>query len=297
MLSGFSYIRNGITFEYPFIASIKSILPICDEFVVAVGDSSDGTREAIEDLKESKIKIIDTVWDDSLRKNGEIFAQQSNIALTACKHPWLLHLQADEVIHENDLLKITTAIDTYHSHQNIEGFLFNFLNFFGNYHHLNDTRQQHRQEVRLIRNNQNIYSYKDSQGFRKYASWESYTNKSQGQKLTVKRLEVNLFHYNFVRSLKGLNEKIKYFDRFWHADDELIEKYSNQKPIDYYNISRVKKFKDSHPAVMQQIIKKCISDFDPNKIKKDLSLKERFHYFMEDSFKMRLGEYKNFLEV
>lgn len=297
MLSGFSYIRNGNTFEYPFIASIKSILPICDEFVIAVGNSTDGTREAIEDLKEKNIKIIDTIWDDSLRKNGEIFAQQSNIALRACKHSWLLHLQADEVIHEKDLPQISQAIETYHSHPSIQGFLLNFLNFFGNYHYLNATRQQHRQEVRLIRNNQNIYSYKDSQGFRQYDSWESYTNKYAGRKIKVKRLNVDLFHYNFVRSITGLNEKIKYFDRFWHADEELDKKYSNQKPIDYYNISRVKKFEGSHPKTMEIIIKDYYSDFDPNNIKKKLNLKETFHYFLEDHFNVRLGEYRNFIEV
>ena len=110
-ISGFSYIRNGFEFDYPFLESIQSILPICDEFIIAVGDSHDGTREAIEKLGSDKIKIIDTIWDENMRANGAIFAQQSNIALDHITGNWAFHIQADEVIHENDLPKIRQAIE------------------------------------------------------------------------------------------------------------------------------------------------------------------------------------------
>lgn len=79
---------------------MQSILPICDEFIMAVGDSEDGTREAIVALNNPKIKIIDTVWDEQMRQGGKIFAQQANIALDACTGDWLFHIQADEIIHE-----------------------------------------------------------------------------------------------------------------------------------------------------------------------------------------------------
>src|SRR6185436_13189614 len=100
-ISGFSYIKNGFTYEYPFLQSIQSILPICDEFVIAVGNSNDGTKEAILAIGSPKIRIIDTVWDEQLRSNGKIFAQQANIALMNTKCDWAFHIQADELIHEN----------------------------------------------------------------------------------------------------------------------------------------------------------------------------------------------------
>ena len=84
-VSGFTIIRNGIKLDYPFVESIKSGLPICDEFIVIVGDSKDGTRDKILEINSDKIKIIDTFWDENLRKDGKILAQQTNIGLDHIK--------------------------------------------------------------------------------------------------------------------------------------------------------------------------------------------------------------------
>ena len=66
-VTGFSFIRNGVKFDFPIVEAIKSILPICDEFVVAVGKSEDDTLGLIQSIGSPKIKIIETVWDESLR--------------------------------------------------------------------------------------------------------------------------------------------------------------------------------------------------------------------------------------
>ena len=59
-------VRNAVKFDYPIVESIKSILPIVDEYMVAVGNSDDGTLELIRSINSPKIKIIETIWDDSL---------------------------------------------------------------------------------------------------------------------------------------------------------------------------------------------------------------------------------------
>ena len=140
-ISGFSYVRNGFNYDCPFIEAITSILPICDEFVVAVGDSSDGTREAIEQLGSSKIKIIDTVWDMRLREGGKIFSQQTNIALDAIKGDWAFHIQADEVIHERDLGNILSSLEKEMENNNVDGFILPFIHFWGDYYHYRNTRK------------------------------------------------------------------------------------------------------------------------------------------------------------
>ena len=109
-ISGFTYIRNGFDYQYPFIASINSLLPIVDELIVVVGSSSDGTKEAIEALSNSKIKIVDSVWDDSLRIGGKAFAEQSNIGIKHSTGDWLIHLQADEVLMEDAKSEIFKCI-------------------------------------------------------------------------------------------------------------------------------------------------------------------------------------------
>src|SRR5690606_19015266 len=109
-ISGFTYVRNGFDFGYPFIAAIESLLPVVDEMIVVVGDSTDGSREAVEAIGSAKIKIIDTIWDMEMRKNGKIFAQQANIGLDNVTGDWAIHIQADEVLHEDTLQTLKSEI-------------------------------------------------------------------------------------------------------------------------------------------------------------------------------------------
>ena len=104
-VSGFTFIRNAIKYDYPVVEAIRSILPLCDECVVAVGQSEDGTRALIESIDPDKIRIIDTVWDDSLREGGAVLAQETDKAFRAISQDadWAFYIQGDEVVHEDDL--------------------------------------------------------------------------------------------------------------------------------------------------------------------------------------------------
>ena len=140
-LAGFTYVRNGFDYGVPFLESIQSVLPICSEFIVAVGDSTDGTREAIVNLNNPKIKIIDTVWDMQLKEGGKVFAQQANIALDHVQADWCLHIQSDEVFHEKELNNIVAQIDANDTDKKVEGFIFPFVHFWGGYDHIRNTRK------------------------------------------------------------------------------------------------------------------------------------------------------------
>ncbi|GAB3995595.1 hypothetical protein GCM10028807_36170 [Spirosoma daeguense] len=296
-LSGFSYIRNGFKYQYPFLESIKSIIPICDEFVIAIGNSIDGTREAIEALKEPKIKIIDTIWDERMREGGKLFAQQANIALEACSGDWLFHIQADEIIHENDLPTIKQAIHRADANLRIDGLLFNFLNFYGSYNYLNGTRYQHKKEIRIIRNGINAFSYRDSQGFRKYPNQLAREQNYKGDKLTVVDINVPVYHYSYVRPPEGMTEKSRYFAQFWHDDSELEKMFGENPETNYYNIEKVDPFLGTHPSVMSEWIKNGNYDFDPDKINKKMSLKRRIAYWLDGVLGRRVGEYRNYKKI
>jgi len=293
-ISGFTFIRNGCSFGYPFIESIKSILPVCEEFVIVVGDCDDGTREAILEIGSPKIRIIDTIWDETLRSNGTIFANQTNIALKELTGDWAFYLQADEIINENDLDAILKKVQEFDKDPEVEGFLFDFLNFHGSYNYLNDTRYQHTKEIRIVRTGINVFSYRDAQGFRRYPSFEEYNNNHPGVKLKVVHLHVPLYHYNYVRNPEQMNVKSKHFEAFYHDDGYLKKKYQDVREFDYYNIERVKRFTGNHPAVMKDIVKNQNWDFDPEKIHRKLSAKDRAVYFIEDVIKYRIGEYRNY---
>ena len=95
-ISGFSFCRNAVKYDYPLVESIQSILPIVDEFVINVGRCNDGTLELIQSINSPKIRIVESVWDDTLKKDGLIYSQQTNIALNHCSGDWAFYLQADE---------------------------------------------------------------------------------------------------------------------------------------------------------------------------------------------------------
>ena len=79
-VAGFTFIRNAVKNDYPIVEAITSILPICDEFVVALGNSEDETAQLIQAINSPKIKLINTVWDDTLRDGGAVFAVETDKA-------------------------------------------------------------------------------------------------------------------------------------------------------------------------------------------------------------------------
>lgn len=293
-ISGFSYVRNGFDYGVPFLEAFQSILPVCDEFIIAVGDSTDGTRAAIENLKSDKIKIIDTTWDDKMKQGGKIFARQTNLALDGITGDWAFHIQADEVIHEKDLPKIKTALEENDTNKKVEGFILPFLHFWGSYNYIRNSRRIHNHEVRIFRNIPVIRSYRDSQGFRKYSSREAYEKGIEnGEKLQVKKIDAPVYHYNGVRPPEGMKKKVSQFGEYYKPP-EAVEKQPQQKESLLHNVDRVTLFKGTHPQLMQAKIQAQNWEytFDPKKAV--WRTKDRLIQPVEDLLGFKLGEYKNY---
>ncbi len=292
-ISGFTFVRNGFDFGYPFIPSIKSILPIVDELIVVVGDSVDGTREAIEKLSNPKIKIIDSVWDEEMRASGKIFAQQSNLGLANTSGDWCFHLQVDEVLHESAKDKILEAIAVGEQNEKIDGLLLPFYHFWGDFQHIRNTRGTHRREVRLFKSNRNIYSYKDSQGFRKYKSPEDYRQGAEGEKLNVILVPTQIYHYSYTRHPRLMKKKANYFHRFWH-NDEWLKKNTDTMEFDFNEVDILEDFKGKHPEVMKEVIKAKDWDFIYDPSKSNMVFKNRVLHFVEKKTGKRFFEYQNY---
>lgn len=281
-ISGFTFIRNGVELDYPFIESITSVLPAVDEMVIVVGDCSDGTIEKILALQDPKIRIINTVWDESLRKGGEILAQQTNIALDHITGDWGFYIQGDEVIHEKYLENVRSALQKWNDHPEVEGLLFHYHHFYGSYEHIGTSRKWYRHEIRIVRNDPSIRSYKDAQGFRK-----------NGKKLQVKAVDAYIYHYGWVRDPKAQLKKNVSFNKYWH-DDEWIAEHVDATSFDYDLLESLDRFEGTHPAVMKDRIvsKNWKFSYDPSK--KRMSFKEKLSFWIEKLFGWRPGEYKNY---
>jgi glycosyltransferase involved in cell wall biosynthesis len=298
-ISGFTFIRNGFRLNYPFCESILSILPVCDEMVVAAGQSDDGTREAIAKLHPSKIRIIDTVWNDSLREGGKILAKQTNIALDAITGDWGFYIQGDEVVHEDDLPVIENAAERYLKDSSVDGLLFKWLHFFGNYDYIAKpgSRGIYPFEVRMIRNNKLIRSFRDAQGFRKFMSVATLHQNKNPAPLQVKKIDARIFHYGKVRGPESELERAKSFHRLWH-NDEWVKKFEGGRTqFDYTAKFPIERLKGGHPGVMRERIERLNWDFTPDQAHIKIPLKYKLLNAIESTTGRRPFEFRNYVLV
>lgn len=284
-LSGFTFVRNAIRFDYPVVEAITSILPLCDDFVVAVGNSDDGTRALIESIGSEKIRIIDTVWDDTLRVGGKVLALETDKAFAAipAESTWAFYIQADEVVHERYHDAIRQSLERWSDDPQIEGLLFDYVHFYGSYDFIGDSRKWYRKEVRIIRNDKQIHSWMDAQGFRK-----------NGQKLKVAPAHGSVYHYGWVKPPENQQAKMESFHKYWHTDSWIEKMVPKTSAFDYSNIDALARFHGTHPKVMQERIAKINWEFPYDPSRRRLSLKNRFLHLIEKITGWRAGEYRNY---
>ena len=284
---GVSFGKNVVKFDYPISEAITSILPICDEFVVAVGESEDDSLDMISKIKPDKITILETQWDDSLREGGKVLAEETNKALKAVPADcdWVFYIQGDEVVHEKYLPVIKSAMEKYLNNSEVDGLLFNYKHFYGGYNFVGNSYRWYSHEIRVIRNRPDIYSYRDAQGFRK----------GDNKKLNVKPIDAYIFHYGWVKDPITQQEKQKTFQGLWH-DESNIEKHvdKSENQFDYSGIDSLALFKETHPKVMIPRVENqdWEFEFDTNKVK--MSFKNRLKRTAEKLTGHQLWEYRNY---
>lgn len=287
-VSGFTFVKNAIKLDYPVVEAIKSVLPLVDEMVVAVGKSEDETRKLIESIDKVKIRIVDTVWDDSLREGGKVLAVETDKAMAEVnpKADWLFYIQADECIHEQYYDEIRLQMNRYQSNKEVEGLLFDYKHFYGNYDFVGDSRTWYKKEIRVVKNDRRISSWKDAQGFRK-----------EGAKLTVKKIKASIYHYGWVRHPRFMMAKAYEANKLWHSDEWVQDRFNPEKDFDYTQIDSLKEFKGTHPEAMQKRIDKMNWSFTFDPSKKNFGLKTGLLYFIEKLTGWRPGEHKNYIEI
>ena len=257
-ISGFSFVRNGDKLYYPLTEAITSILPICHEFVIAVGkgDADDRTREKIAAIGDPKIKIIDTEWEEKYYQRGIINAMQTDIAQQACSGDWLFYVQADEVVHEKYLPVIKARCEELLPRHEVQGLLFRYKHFWGDYDHYHGGHGWYPFEIRIIRNLPTIHSFESAQSFRHFEPYENPRQDYGTRKLKVARVDAEIYHYGWVRPPHLMQNKRKALATL-HWGRKRAEQYYGQAPsyFDYGPLDRLKHFEGTHPKVMQERIK------------------------------------------
>lgn len=283
-ISGFTLVRNAVKLDYPFRESVLSVLPLCDEIVINVGDSNDGTLEICESLVSQypgKIRLIHSVWERRGQEGGYQLRHQTEQALQKCTGDWCLYIQADEVLHEDDHLRIRQAITAADSDLAIDGIVFDYLHFYGNYRTVATGRIWYRREVRAFKNHRGILPFRDAQGFRK-----------SGKKLVVLPANASVFHYGHVRTCSGLQVKSQEMTQWWGKPPE-----TRAEQLIPYRHFGLKVFRKTHPSWMKVRVAKNDEFIDPFKRPRKWDkneFKNLINLIFETVFRYRIGEFRNY---
>jgi len=264
-ISGFTFIKNGQILGYPFAQSIRSILPIVDEFIVNVGISEDNTLELVQQINDPKIRIIQSTWNENMKDRGYVYGQQKMIAQFSCTGDWAFYLEGDEVVHENDLVTIRDACERHHANNTVEAITFDYYHFYGNRNSYLDSPGWYRREARIIRNS--IRTYAPDGLF-----WLVLDKNKVGRYPRSAHSNARMYHYGWVRSIEQMNLKASQVQRYWDK---------SHSEIDYRQVDQkiIKEFKGSHPALMHNCFPAEVGVFQADPSYR-LSIKEIKHRLM-----------------
>ena len=285
-ISGFTFVRNAIKYDYPIVESIQSILPIVDEYIVSVGNSEDETLALIQSISSPKIKIVQSVWDDSLKTGGRVLAVETDKAFEyiSTDSDWAFYLQGDEVVHESDHAVIKAATEKYLNDDEVEGLLFKYIHFYGTFDYIGDSRRWYNREIRIIRNDKSIRSYRDAQGFRK-----------NDRKLNVKLINASIYHYGWVKSPQAQKAKRDNFGNYWSGNDQKTNEETEAELFDYVkDVDSLERFTGTHPSPMKGRISNRNWDINFETGRKNMSFSDRILYAFEKKTGIRLFDYKNY---
>lgn len=233
MLSGFTIVRDALRLDFPIVPAIRSVLDVCDEVVVNVGRSADGTRELVASIADPRIRILDAEWDMSQR--NLVLAAETQRAMQACRGSWGIYIQADEVLHEDGARILREKVAEWDGDARVEGLLVTYLHFYGGFDVVATNRRWYRREVRCVRLGRDIRSHRDAQGFRVGPEL---------RRIRARRTEAVMFHYGWARPARAIDEKRR-------ADLALYPWRRSAgdgpgRPLDW--IPLLRRYTGSHPA-------------------------------------------------
>jgi hypothetical protein len=235
-VSLYTFLRNGVRLDYPFAESIRSALPLADEYVIALAPGEDGTRERIEAIGDPRIRIVESHWNEKMRVAGFVYGQQKMVAQANCSGDWAFYLEADEVLHERDLPAIRRAMERHLGDGRVEALVFDYYHFYGSPGLIAATPHWYRRAPRIIRNTIPSVAY-DGLFFNVVES--KYRTRWPRAALA----NAHVYHYGHVRPPQAMQDKIRSVSRYWGKEPEEFTGYRMDS-------AALRRFEGTHPAVM-----------------------------------------------
>ncbi len=284
-ISGFTIIRNAIINDYPAVEAISSILPVVDEMVVAVGKSDDDTEALIRSIGSEKIRIVHSEWDLSQLPGGRVMAIETDKAFAqiAPDADWAFYIQCDEVVHEQYHDRIREACSHYLDDQRVMGLVFSYVHFYGNYDYIGDSRAWYNREIRIIRNDKRIHSFRDAQGFR-----------MEGKRVPCKIIDAGVYHYGWVKDPVLMDRKLRGLSKNWMRKEDRERLENSADIFNYEDYDSLARFTGSHPAVMQKRISEKNWEVNVDLSRRRFTFKKRLLYLFEKLTGIRPFAFRNY---
>jgi len=271
-VSGFTFLKNGVKLGYPFVQSIKSALPLVDEFVIALGPCDDDTEAQINAIGDSKIRIIHTQWCENMRDRGYIYGQQKMIAQFNCTGDWCLYIEGDEVLHQDEIENIRSRMAKYKEVDEVEAMFFDFFHFYGDTNTLGISG--YRRAPRIIKSS--VRSYAPDGLF-----FVVMDKNKKGRYPRAVHAGGSVYHYGHVRPKSKMAQKVTDVGQYWGDDDAQFDGYGQ------IDSAVLRPFTGTHPAIMQEwVANEGESNFQPDpsyqltrrdkKVRLKLAIENRF---------------------
>jgi glycosyltransferase involved in cell wall biosynthesis len=242
-IRGFSFIRNGNFLGYPFVPAIRSLLPLCDEIIVNVPRSTDGTLEAVKSIGDPKIRIIQSDWDDNEKVGDPVMRRHTDLALEQCRGDWCVYIQGDEVLHEETIPAMRSTMERELLNPTVQGLLVDYTHFYGSFWTEVYSLGWYYKEIRVVRRDPTIRAWGGAQGFRT----------TDGQKLRVRNSGGRFFHYGYALEPNQARVRVQNLNELY-GNQAGAQAAGNRPAAFYADDEKVKPFKGTHPAVMRELV-------------------------------------------
>lgn len=214
-------VRNAVKLRYPLDRVIQSVCGLADEVVISVDPSSeDDSLDYIYDImldinsrkEKTRVKYVESVWDlSNISSTGEEFSRQTNIAIGECSGDWILSLQADEAVHEQDFPRIESLVrDT-----NVDAYSMTRFYFYGDLDTIRDDWTV--PIIRLFRKGTRV------------SSGDAMNTSGDG---VVKECDVPIYHYSRIGDPSIITKRILSLDKLFHSNEKLLDE-EELKPYDF----------------------------------------------------------------
>ena len=277
-ISGFTFLRNAVIGGYPFEESIRSLLPLVDEYIVAIGFGDDDTLERVQAINNPKIRIIETSWNEKMQDRGYVYGQQKMIAHFNCTGDWAFYLEGDEVLHEDDLEKIQNAMERNKDDPDVEALYFDFLHFYGAPSQVGIAG--YRRAPRIIKNS--IRSIAPDGLF-----FIVLDGNKKGRYPRAKNSGASIYHYGHCRKAGYTNRKLQQVGKFWGTEHDEFTTYGK------IDVAELRPFDGSHPEIMSSWLRNSAELAfvpDPSYRVTRRDLRNRLRFWVEEFFGIEISK-------